>query len=142
MFVYLCTYLHKSVDFSRSLSAPDVSEMCGALYKCIIIVDIIAIQALVAGFIIISLRDDSRFNLYGIFLPAVCIRVKFISVIICSYKCRDLYLTLCTYDGASNYFMLHTSEEISGVGKASGASAAAPGKPQEVPDILFSDICT
>jgi len=53
MFVCLCTYLYKSVDYIRSLSTPDVSEMCGALYKCIIIVDIIAIQALVAEFIII-----------------------------------------------------------------------------------------
>ena len=41
-----------SVDYIRSRSAPDVSEMCGARYKCIIIVDIIAIQALVAEFII------------------------------------------------------------------------------------------
>ena len=69
MFVYLCTYLYKSVDYSRSLSTPDVSEMCGALYKCIIIVDIITIQALVAEFIIISLRDDSRCDLYGMFVP-------------------------------------------------------------------------
>ena len=60
------------------------------------------------------------------FLLTLRIGVKFISVIICFYKCRDLYLTLCTYDGASKYLILHTSEEISGVGKASGASAAAP----------------
>ena len=126
MFMYLCTYLHKSVDFSRSLSTPVVSEMCGALHKCISIVDIIAIQALVAEFIIISLRDGSCFNLYGMFPLTLCIRVKFISVIHLSYTYRDLYLTLSTYDGASNYFILHAFEEISGVGKACSASAASP----------------
>ena len=53
MFVCLCTYSYKSVDYIRSRLTPEVSEMCGARYKCIIIVDIIAIQALVAEFIII-----------------------------------------------------------------------------------------
>ena len=53
MFVYLCTYLYKSVDYIRSWLTPEVSEMCGARYRCIIIVDINAIEALVDEFIII-----------------------------------------------------------------------------------------
>ena len=52
--------------------------------------------------------------------------VEFISVINVSYNYSDLYFTLSTYGGASNSFILHASEESSGVGKASGVSAAAP----------------
>ena len=75
------------------------------------------------------------------FFLTLCIWVTFISVINLSYKCRDLYLTLSTYEGASKYFILHASEEISGVGKASGASATLPECRREDSRILFSDVC-
>ena len=78
MFVYACTYLYKSVDYIRSQSTLEVSEMCGARYKCIIIVDIIAIQALVVEFLIIlqcllGLRvlDCSTCRSGGKFIPCI-----------------------------------------------------------------------
>ena len=140
MFVCLCTYLYKSVDYIRSRSTPEVSEMCGALYKCIIIVYIIAVQALVAEFIII-LRY--LLGLYVLDCSTCRSGGKFISYVInLSYKIfRHLHyffvlLTVCmAMSGIILY--LHTSEENAGI-RRGGASAAAP---ESQSNCLFSDMC-
>ena len=94
MFECLCTYLYKSVDYIRSRSTPEVSEMCGALYKCIIIVDIIAIQALVAEFIIMS---RCLLGLYVLDCSTCRSGGKFMSYVInLSYKISRRLLFYCS----------------------------------------------
>ena len=114
--------------------------MFGALHKCIIIVDIIAIQALVAEFMSI-LRCLP--GLYVLDCSTCRPGGKSISYVInCSYKISrhllyfSVLLTVCTaMSGIILY--LHTSEENAGI-RRGGASAAAP-ESQSI--CLFSDMC-